>query len=64
MEFDKTYAGGYNEDGTKRFQAMCLIMPADSDRYSGIWDDLNNNTLLGKNNYPKTTTATYGVLFR
>ena len=43
---------------------MCLIMSADSDRYSGIWNDLNNITLLGTENYPKITAATYDVLCR
>ena len=42
---------------------MCLILSADSERYSGIWDELNNSTLLGTDNYPKTTTAAYDVLF-
>ena len=26
MELNKSYANGNNRDGTKRFQAMCLIM--------------------------------------
>ena len=47
IELNKAYADGDDEDGTKRFQAMCLIMSADSDRYSGIWNDLKNITLLG-----------------
>ena len=63
IELNKSYADGDDEDGTKRFQAMCIIMSADSDRYSGIWNDPKNNTLLGTDNYPKTTTAAYNVLF-
>ena len=43
---------------------MCLIMSADSDRYSGIWKFLNNSTLLDTYKYPKTTTVAYNVLFR
>ena len=43
---------------------MCLIMSADSDQYSGIWNNLKNLTLLGTDNYPKTTTDTYDVLCR
>ena len=39
-------------------------MSADSDRYSGIWYDLNNITLLGTYNYPKNTTSAYDVLCR
>ena len=62
IEVNKSYAYGDDEDGTKRFQEMCLIMSADSDRYSGIWNDLKNSTLLGTDNYPKTTTAVYDVL--
>ena len=41
---------------------MCLIMSADSYRYSGIWNNLKNSTLLGTDNYPTTTTTTYNVL--
>ena len=36
IELNKAYVDGYDEDGTNRFQAMCLIMSADSDQYSGI----------------------------
>ena len=43
---------------------MCLIMSDDSDQYSGIRNDLNNSTLLGTDNYRKTTTAAYDVLCR
>ena len=42
---------------------MCLIMSTDSDRYSDIWNNLNNSTVLGTDNYPKTTTTAYYVLF-
>ena len=57
IELNKAYADGYDEDGTKRFQEMCLIMYADSDRYSGIWNDLKNSNLLGTYKYTETTTA-------
>ena len=43
---------------------MVLIMSADSYIYSGIWNNLKNSTLLGTDNYPKTTTAVYNVLCR
>ena len=46
------------------FQAMCLIIYADSEQYSGIWNNLNNSTLLGTYNYTKITTAAYDVLCR
>ena len=62
-ELNKSYADGENEYGTKKFQAMCLIVFVDSDRYSGIWNDLNNGTLLATDNYPKTTTDACGILF-
>ena len=62
IELNKAYADGYDEDGTNRFQTMCLIMSADSDQYSGIWNYLNNITLLGTEKYPKTTTAANDVL--
>ena len=55
---------GCDGDGTKRFQAMCLIMSAGSDRYSGIWNDLKNSTLLGKEKYSKPPTAAYNVMCR
>ena len=32
IELNKAYADGYDEDGTKRFPAMCLIMYAESKR--------------------------------
>ena len=62
MELNKAYATGDNEYGTKRFQEMCLIISSDPDRYSGIWNDPKNITLLGTENYPKNTTAAHNVL--
>ena len=56
--------GGENDDVSKRFQDMCLLMSADSERLSCIWNYLKNNTLLGTYNYPKTPTATYDILCR
>ena len=41
---------------------MCLLISSDSDQYSGIWIDLNNNILIGTDNYQKTTTTAYNVL--
>ena len=43
---------------------MCLLMTDKSERLSGIWNDFNNNTLLGIDNYPNIPTAAYDVLFR
>ena len=43
---------------------MCLTISSGSDRYSEIWNDLNNITLLGTDNYPKATTSAYDVIFR
>ena len=37
-------------------------MSANSEQYSVICDDLNNSTLLGMDNYPKTPTSAYDVL--
>ena len=62
MELNRSYADRDNDDGTKRFQAMCIITPAESEQYSGIWNNLKNSTLMGIGNYPKTTTAAYNVL--
>ena len=64
MEINKAYENGDNEDGIKRFHAMCIIMSAESDRQSGIWKDLKNSTLMDIDNYPKNTTAAYDVLCR
>ena len=63
-ELNKTYTGGDDDDGTRRFQAMCLIMSADPKRFSVLWNDLKNSTLLGTDIYPKTPTAAYDVLCR
>ena len=62
MELNKTYTGGVNEDGTKRFQEISLIMSTDSEQYSGIWNNMKNITILGTDNYPRTTISTYDVL--
>ena len=62
IELNKAYADGDDEDGTKRFQEMCLIMSADLERYSGIWNYLKNSTFLGTDNFPKTITAAYNVM--
>ena len=39
-------------------------MSAFSERYSWIWNYLKNSTLLGTNNYPRTTTSAYDILCR
>ena len=57
IELNKAYADGDDEDGTKRFQETCLIMYTKLDRYSGVWNDLKNSTLLVTDNYPKIKTA-------
>ena len=41
---------------------MCLIVSAESDRYSGFLNHLKNSALLGTDNYPKNTTDAYDVL--
>ena len=51
-----------DDDGTKIFQAICLMMSADSEWYLGIWNDPKNITLLGTDIYPKTTTDVYNIL--
>ena len=47
MEINKSYTNGDGEDWNKRLQEMCPIMSAESDRYSEIWNNLKNITLLG-----------------
>ena len=64
IELNKDYADGDDEDVTKWLQAICLIISADLDQYSGIWNNLKNSTLIGTDNYPKTTTAAYNILCR
>ena len=59
MELKKTYTGVDDENDTNLIQVMCILVSDDSEQYSGIWDDLNNITLLGTENYKKTTTAVY-----
>ena len=62
MELNKTCAGGDEKDGTKRFQEMSFIMPAESEQYSGIRNDLKNSTLMATCNYPRTKTAAYDAV--
>ena len=62
IELNTAYTNGEYEYYTKRFQSMRLIMSAYSGRYSGIWNNLNNSTLLDTDNYPKTKTSAYNVL--
>ena len=64
MELNKDDMNGDDEDITNRLQSMCNIMSSDSDRYSGIWNNLKNITLVGTYNYTKTKTTAYGVLGR
>ena len=59
MEINNTYTGEDGEGGAQRFQEMCLIVSAEYEWYSGIWNNLNNITLLGTEKYPRTTTAAY-----
>ena len=54
--------GGDNDNDTNIFQAMCLLMLADSELFSGIWNNLKNNTLLVTEKDPNTPTAAYDVL--
>ena len=46
MQLSRTQTGEDDDDVTKRFQSMCLLILSESDWFSGIWNDLNNNTLL------------------
>ena len=63
MELNKTYTGGDYEGVTKRFQAMCLSMYYDSERYTRTWNCLKKITLLSTYNYPRSTTGAYDILF-
>ena len=46
MKLNKFYANLDNEV-IKRIHEMCLIVSIYLDQYLGIWNDLNNSTLLG-----------------
>ena len=61
-ELNKSYVYVDDEYNTNRFQEMFFIMSSELDQYSGIWNELNNITLMGTSNYPKTTTAAYAIL--
>ena len=62
MELNKTYMRGDEKYGTKKFQAMCLIISADLDQYSGIWNNHKNITLMETDIYPKTTPDACDIL--
>ena len=64
MELNKTYVGGNNDNITNRFQVIGLLVPDYSEKYSVIWYDLNNSTLLGTDNYPNNPTANYDIFCR
>ena len=55
--------GGKAKYGTSKFQAMRFLLLANSKRLSGVWNNLKNITLLGTENYPKTPTAAYNIIF-
>ena len=62
-ELNRTYTGGEANNGTSKFQARRFLLLANSKRFSGVWNNLKNITLLGTGNYPKTPTAAYNILF-
>ena len=64
MELNKTYAGRGDKDSTKRFQEMFPKTSVESERYSGIWNDLKNSTLMGTYKYQRTPFSVYTVLCR
>ena len=45
-ELKSTYMGVNDGDGTRRFQEMCLLIPANSERFSGLCSGINNNAPL------------------
>ena len=62
MELNRTHTVGRDDDGTKKFQSMCLLMMDYSELLSVMWYDLKNNTLLGTENCSNTPTGAYDVL--
>ena len=53
---------GNTGDSAKRFYDMCLLIFAESEKLSDLWNDLKNNTILGMEYYPNIPTATYKSL--
>ena len=50
VELNKTYVGSDNDDGDNMFQAVYLFMSDDYKPFSGVWNDFNNNNIMGTEN--------------
>lgn len=44
------------------FLVIAFIHGADHQRFSGLWQDLKNNMILGQDTYPQTLPTAYDVL--
>ena len=53
--------GTKQDNSTKSFQNMCLLMSTKSKQFSGIWYDLKNNTRPGTYNFPKTLISANSI---
>ena len=56
----------YTKDSRQHMDDMCLIKIAVPQRFSHIWNELENGTILGEstNMYRKTIAKAYGVIFK
>ena len=50
------------EEVEEKLAATYFITFADPGRFSGLWEDLHNATLLGRDEYPLTLTMAYDLL--
>eukprot|EP00978_Attheya_sp_CCMP212_P037163 scaffold173586_cov64-Attheya_sp.AAC.1 len=50
------------KEGQGMYLAVALLLNSDKNRYGKLIEDLENNYLHGKDNYPKTVTSAYNIL--
>ena len=55
--------GRNDNSSTKRLQAVCLLMFADSEWLSSVCNYTKNNTLLVRYNVPKTPTVAHKIIY-
>jgi len=61
----KEIAFAYNQkvkDEAEHFKATCFIIRVDETRFKKLLDDLERYVYRGRDQYPKTVTATYNLL--
>ena len=60
IEHDDTVSD--DQEVEDKLAATYFITFADSNRFHGLWADLSNSTLLGRDDYPQNLTAAYDLL--